>query len=303
MARIDYREIAPIIVLGRVTGNQAVGSPSQAIRDQSVKLQRRRITVERELQVRGSKTEAIAESFHFEYFAAVDSRTPLAYARSLFQADVGHRYLFFLYRDESGLRSIGDVGDYSVRVYAGATRDVTPREKGDSEGLAHILLRVHDGANPSEFSAHLRESYSVAAQYTSRLVLRRLLRELLAHSEGGIRREACLLLSDRFRGQEGCIRTEFIAAHKGDQDVSYYHELLRKAAASDERLANALTDPARLEFFADLSGRLTRALEELVLLLDHPNSKIRVMACDAVQRYFPLSDWARSCNSVLRRVP
>ena len=276
----------PVIVVGFVEENRIVVSRVAARRYKGVYLDLHEVRCKRENSLKGGLIE---KEFTFAYFS--DGRYPEAqpnplYKRS-FKADPGERYLFFLTRDGDVLRSIGDVGEFSIPINSG--RHVESRiEPGDiSQLIAKILLAPGDGADLDRMAQTLPAASQAVESWGSRLIAAQLLRRLLVMGEP-LRSMACGVLVERFRGQIDCLEA---IADDPDEPASIRSEAAkesREKSALREQFLEGLKDPAERSF-ADFAGDSRhRMREELEMFL--LNEKDRVQherVCTALKRYFP----------------
>lgn len=281
------RESVPIIVVASVEENQVVARHVESARYKGVFLDLHSVGCKRENSLKGGLSE---KELRFFYFA--DSRPPGSDAKPnplykrLFKAELGSRYLFFLTRDGDVLRSIGDVGDYSLRIATGrhTERPTGPEEIG--KRMAEILLNPADGADLDLMANTLLGSSEAADYWGSRPFTVQLLRQLLPLGEP-IRSEACGVLVARYFGQYDCLRaiagdTNEMAQHR--QEAS---KELNEKSAERERLAEDLKDPAALAFMDFAGDSRHRLREEVQTLLFSEDSTQRQEACIALKRYFP----------------
>lgn len=307
----DFRRIAPIVAYGLVTANDPVGSESMAVRLPGMRLQRRRVTFRLEGALRGDPGKVNAE-VRFDYYAAAHPDA-WRYHKQMFEAEVGQRYLFYLFEDQiagppgysperSGqLRSIGDVGPFMRRIYAGRQAAYTEAEETVRAQLfdkrfAELFLKPGDGLEAEAFVHSLGSNLSYVLSSTGSVHAYQLLRNLLLRSEYSIRKEARVQLMKHYDGQTGCYETLRNEALLSAWDKKRLEEQYRNSIARDARLLRIYEDPAQLPC---LSGAMFRSCEEdfatLTILLQHPNAKLRGLACTAVKRYFAYTDTAEQC--------
>jgi hypothetical protein len=185
---------------------------------------------------------------------------------------------FFLSVEKGVLRSIGDVGEYSVRVLSGAHPDYkAPSNLGVA--VADILLTKGIGFDAERFAKTLRPSNYLADRWGSRLHNIQLLRLLVTEPEpvGSAARQE---LVTNYNGQYDCLYR--IRDDTGEPEAvrEQARSLLAKQTARDAHLLESLKDPAHLWYDS-------RQLEELKSVLAAPNPMIRKAACGAMRRYYP----------------
>ena len=170
----DIRQFAPIIVVASVLENIIVVSGTPAIRIPEVRLDLHRVRCKLENRLRGQLPDG---EFEFYYFA--DSKGTNPRYKVLYSADSGGRYIFFLNFENHSLRSIGDVGEYSIEVFSGIHSEI-----GDGEDLgrtvAKILFSRGEGFDPEAFGRELLSYISLADSWGSPIYNVELLRGLLS---------------------------------------------------------------------------------------------------------------------------
>ena len=283
----DPRESVPIIVVASVEENQVVASHVEAARYKGVFLDLHSVRCKRENSLKGGLSE---QELRFFYFA--DGRPPGSDAKPnplykrLFKAESGSRYLFFLTRDGDVLRSIGDVGDYSLRIATGRHSERPTRTEEIGKRMAEILLTPADGADLDLMANTLLRSSEFADSWGSRPFTVQLLRQLLPLGEP-IRSEACGVLVARYAGQYDCLRA---LADDTNEAARYRQEAskeLNEKSAERERLSEDLKDPAALTFMDFAGDSRHRLREELETLLFNEDKTQHQRACIALRRYFP----------------
>lgn len=120
----------------------------------------------------------------------------------------------------------------------------------------------------------------------------------MGRPEAQIRKAARFELSKRYPGQSKCLGELLAGTSLSPAERSAFEKLAEAAAKEDERLLTVLRDPARLD---DLRGASSEPyetlLDELLLMVDHPNAGIRDAACRAVKRYFPYREGIPECGA------
>jgi hypothetical protein len=283
---VDFRTIAPIVVVATVVSNEPEGTPTEARRFSGVFLQLRRITCHLENSLRGPRP---ADQFVFYYFAEAKSLsvTPMPIHRQVLEAKVGKRYLLFLCRERDILRSIGDVGPYTIPVLSGAHSN-TEITSGDlSLSIPYILLKPGANFNSNEFANDILYARSTSDQVGSRLYTVRLLSQLLSQPEP-LRSAACFELAHSYYGQYSCL-----SQLKADPNLpaavrSHASDVLYEQTRLNAILKQELSDSATLGFTKLPNPDSRKAnYEELQLILSDPDLVVRKLACAALQRYYP----------------
>jgi hypothetical protein len=277
----DFRELAPIAAVAVVVQNEIVQLHRPADRFPAVSLDLHAVRCRSENLLKGHLN---SEDFMFYYFAE-DASSPQhnpIYKR-LFEAEPGKRYIFFLTKENGVLRSIGDVGEYSVPVNSGQHRDF--KVSSDfGRTLADILLRRGDGTNSAEFAFGLHASARLADKWGSRLYNSELLRELTLDSEP-IRAVACRQLAEYYNSQYECL---YHLRDDPDEtaDVKQYAiDTISEELDRDKRIMATIFD-LTFPIIGQPDSR-KRILEELQCLLTSPNQAVRRSACAALHTYYP----------------
>ena len=282
----DPRDLVPIIVAGVVQENRVVAKRIEARRYKNVFLDLHEVRCQRENSLKG---EVAGNEFTFFYYADrryLDKQNPPVYRR-MFQADAGRRYIFFLTRDAGVLRSIGDVGNYSIPVQSGKHDEGSVQSSDAGKRIAEILLTRGHGADPTVMSNALGRASRAADVWGSRLHTATLLRGLLSSGEP-LRSTACSVLIENFNGQYDCL--EAIAKDPSEPEDNRRGALKTLEEKSELRrlFGEDLKDPAALTFqeFADDSRHRLREEFETLLLNETDRIQHR-RACQALSRYFP----------------
>jgi hypothetical protein len=311
---VDFRRFAPIVAHGKVVANDPLGSAVVAARIPGMKLQRRRVTFRVEGVLRG-QLRSFGQLVNFEFYEAADKRA-WRYHSKTFEAEVGERYLFFLFEEDDdsakpiagetkhsgGLRAIGDVGPFSKLIAAGlqgGSRDSneSATETAFEQRVAYLLLRPGDEANERLFVEQLAENVTYVRSLAGSLITFNLLRDLLKRSEPAIRKEACAELMDKFPGQGECLTfLQKDSIFVNDDDVRF-GLLVKKSLRVDGSLLQRLKDPAKLWCTSVLTTPCKDDYEELVILTMHSQRRIRELACLATKRFFPHSEMPPGCAS------
>jgi hypothetical protein len=289
----DARELAPIIVVAYVERNEIVAKHVEAAHYRGVYLDLHavRCKVENSLKWVLADTEPT-----FYYFG--DGKYPDSkwIRRATFQAEPGSRYLFFLTRDRDGvLRSIGDVGDYSILISTGAHPMSLTKDRDVGTLISEILLTMGEGADLERTAKLLLQYSRIADVWGSRPLSVQLLRRLLTLPEP-LGSQACGVLTAHYLAQEDCIQAVV-------QNDKLPVELRQRAQAelkekSGERDAifQSLKDPAQFGYL-DWAGDSQRRLrEELETLLFAPDAALHARACTALSRYFPYDSEPKCLN-------
>lgn len=208
----------------------------------------------------------------------------------------GDRRVFFLTEDRGEYRSAGDVRDYTLPVWSGLHRNIPTvkdvrgaywtlhRSDGVGDRISAVLLElgenyslegmVHDLSS----MAHISETLS-----TRKATVGRLQKLLGLGREPPIRVAACLLLSERYPGQYGCLsilaNDESLPADARNQVAA----MQAKLRDSNARLKLELRKRPLYAFHID---SIVGVRDELELLLDDPDPELRQLACAVLRQNF-----------------
>ena len=291
----DTRELAPIIVLASVEGNEVIAKHVEAARYQGVYLDLHVVLCKRENSLKGGLTETELRFFYFAYGRYPDSKANPKYKR-LFHAEPGSRYLFFLTRDRGVLRSIGDVGDYSILISTG-THAEAPAKDGDIGRLvSEVLLTPGKGADLELMAKKLLDYSSIADVWGSRPLTVQLLRHLFS-LHGPLRSEACSVLVSRYQGQYDCLQALAEDADSSPELRKTVLAELKEQSIARQLVLEDLKDPAKLVYAHWGGDSRHRMREELQTFLFAPDVLLHERACTALKRYYPW-DAQPNCSGV-----
>jgi hypothetical protein len=283
----DPLKTVPIIVVASVVENRIVEKHVRAACCEGFYLDLHRVRGKLENALKGNLEGTELTFFYFGgtgYPETTPTRYPPANNRlkRSFRADPGSQYLFFLMRDKGTLRSIGDVGDYSIPVLTG----VRPERSMESEDLgrrvSRILLSPGDGADLNGLAKSLLTYSNIADTWGSRPFSVQLLRELIPLGEP-VRSQACGVLVEHYEGQYDCLEA---IAKDSNETLENRQEALRELQEKAVRrriLLDELKDPAQL----GASDSLRKMREEYETLLFSSDPVIHDRTCTALRRYFP----------------
>lgn len=299
--QVYFPTVSPFIVVATISSNEPVGTPTEAARFPGVALQLRRVTCMPENVLRGPVPE---KPLIFYYFADVHStsaqRNPIH--RQLFQAEIGGRYMLFLTKEHAVYRSIGDVGRYTISVFSGAHPQGAENDEPSGifnyrlgAAIADVLLTPGVQFEPDKFAAKIYEARLTADRLGSMLHTVSLLKNLLKQVPS-VRAAACLELAHSYYGQYGCLYDLQSDVDQPDQIRKQAATQLQDQIRLNGILRKQLADPAHLGFGILLRpDSLNSNLEELQLMLSHPEPDLRRLACGAIKRYFP-AQWREGCE-------
>ena len=288
----DLRRFAPIIVVASVLENEII-QKRPAARMPKVLLDLHRVKVHLETTIRSPefgwplKNLALPEVTFYYFDQDFYSPQPNPNYKWTLEAKPRERYIFFLSVEKGVLRSIGDVGEYSVRVLSGAHPDYkVPSNLGIA--VADILLTKDAGFDAERFAKTLDRSINLADRWGSRLHNIQLLRVLVTESEP-VRSAACYELVTYYNGQYDCLYRIRDDTQEPEAVREQARSLLGKQTARDARLLEVLKDPAHLSYLPviGMTDSRRQVLEELQSLLAATNPGVRESACGTLRRYYP----------------
>lgn len=283
--RSDPRQLAPIIVIASVQENSIVVRHIGAARYPDVYLDLHRVRCKRENALKGDTAGPELWFFYFADGRYPDSKPNPRYKR-LFEALPGFRYLFFLTRERSVLRSIGDVGDYSILVSSGAHPQDPMTDSNVGNSIAKILLSPGRGANLDQMAKGLLAYSSVVDDWASRLVAVQLLRNLTAFPEP-VGSQACGVLVAKYLAQDDCLQA---ILQNPSEPAGIREEAtreLKQQNAFRPRLLESLRDPAALTYLDAAGDSRRRIREEFETMLYSSDAVLHKRVCAALKRYFP----------------
>jgi hypothetical protein len=281
----DPRQFAPIIVVAAVQENRVIAKHVEAARYQGLYLDLHVVRCKRENSLKGSLTGPELRFFYFADGRYPDSKPNPRYKR-LFQAEPGSRYLFFLTRDRDVMRSIGDVGDYSILVATGIHPEGSSKDGDTGRLISEVLLSPGNGANLDLMAKKLLDYSTVASTWGSRLLTVQLLRHLTTLPEP-VRSQACGVLVSAYIGQDDCLQAIADDSNESPQNRQTALQLMKEQSAFRPRLLGSLEDPATLAYL-DFDGDSRRRLrEELQTVLLGHDAVLHERVCTALKRYYP----------------
>jgi hypothetical protein len=287
----DFRILAPTIVAATVIENRVVATlPAKRLPD--VILDLHEVRSKKEVVFRGE----VAEEFTFYYFVPNrELSAPNPHYKSMFAAEPKRQYVFFLGNENGVLRSIGDVGAYSLRVRTGMHPNFhMPASNGATEpsvvanAIADLVLTIGDEPDLPGLAYDLLSVPSLLDRWGSRLHTFLLVRKLLIQPEP-VRSAACALLAESYVADETCLHEIRDDIKTPSEIRQRMEELLTSFRHAPEDTLKKLKDSGGLA----LPGRVQppdsrkELLDELRILLYDSYPPLREEACAAIQRHFP----------------
>ncbi len=275
----------PIVLVGLVTGVNAVGAPRQARRSPGTLLQLTRVELHVENMLRG-KVESRNIKF---YFFGFSDKNPAYIGLPRYQVAIGERRIFFLTTELGRLRSVGDVLDYTLPVASGFHENIRAEPEVPLRlSIPEVLLSVGKGSNPRAMSATLSILCPVSDYLAPQTTTVRLLKDLISGSDKGLAAASCLYLAENYHGQYSCLDDLLSSAQLDQSILSRARELQELNRQRDERLKDQIARYP-LQAFPSImrSGSVSAIHEELLLLLDDPDANMKALACSALIRLYP----------------
>ncbi|MFN7999415.1 MAG: hypothetical protein U0Q18_37705 [Bryobacteraceae bacterium] len=278
-----------MILVGSVTENIAVGTPTEARRFPGVGLELRKASVQVEAVLSGDRIPDAISIYYFTQSQSLDFEPNPLY-KILFKAQPGRRYLFFLTRERGEFRSIGDVGEYTIEVFAGTpTPALLQKQPSVGRKIAHVLLTPGEDVDLDRLAYNLVDAYRYAALFTRRTTVLTYL-EALQGKSPHLDRAVCDELVRVYYGKSQCLE-------RISSDPRQPPNLRQRAAQRlvDERQED-IDLLARLKqgyMFADTFNGImwpdsyAANRIELQLLADHPDAAVRSEASRLLQQFYP----------------
>lgn len=213
------------------------------------------------------------------------------YTTPLSWFEPGKRYVLFLRRDGSVLRTMADLTEPNIRIWSGhhdqnmtsfnqsgrpnlgvaiaglALTPPTDREKGFAVDIDDIFNRLLLIASPSELALFIKK--------------------LLSYPDQEIQERACLALSVHFSYTDPCFDTLLESANPVIKQQAAIWAPRKHANRS--RLRKALREnPISLS----ISGKVEDLASDLELFTFDSDVGVRQQACDTVHRLFPSTDFS-----------
>ena len=291
---LTHRELishSTAIVVGTVTSVKVTRKAVPARKQPKLLLDQTRV----EIAVENALLGEVPQQLTFEFFAYSPQNGGYS-GPPLFRVRSGERRIFFLTRDSGEFRSTGDVRDYTLKVWSGRHKKLSPvKDMADAmldpasteaigNAISEVLLGLGDTYNPQAMTAELKileetsDELAGPARTAARLAL-------LVANESDLRlaATACLELSERYAGQSGCLS-------RFEKNELVPEDLRRKATEMhttrqvwDERLKRRLRAFPLIAFDGDSIFQLR---QELRLLLDSPDPELKQLACETLLRSF-----------------
>jgi hypothetical protein len=272
---------APIVVAGRVVSVSPVGGPRPANRapDQLIQLTKATIHVENVLRGRVPTGSA-----SFYYYGFSDQNAGYS-GPPTFRTAVGDRRIFFLTFERGDLRSVGDVRDYTLAVVLGSHEGMKIGGATLGEQIAELLFSPGASFAPDDLEPNLAILCPLTDRIASRANTVRLLRALLRDER--LRASVCLYLAKGYEGQYACLESLRDDATQDAKVRAEADRLWRFQRTRSIALAEAVAKyPLDALSSIPIPSGAQQVKQELQLLLDDPEPKMRSAAMSALRRNF-----------------
>jgi len=188
--RLTKEVQAPLIILGLIVNVVEIGRPQPSPGDPRIATQETMISIRVENIIRGRVEVDLLDVVFFSY-----SRTnERDLGRVTFAPETGQRRLFFLWKDGSVYRTIGDVTDYTLPVHTGQFKRDSCTGKDAGCCIAEIVLTPPPDKQLFGFGMDLPELTYAAAFLCSPQKAREKLEGLAQHRDKGVASNAKNLL-------------------------------------------------------------------------------------------------------------
>lgn len=283
---------SPIILVGSISRVELDGAPARTVGPPGFQLPVKltRIDLDVEVVLRG---DVQRESVSFDTFMFYGPDYPGALHEKgvpISQFFAGNRRVFFLTREEDGMRTMLDVGGSTIGLSTGKPvsdianlADTTIEEK-----IAKLLLTPTPEADDESFAKAIHDAVSDAITLVGDTKTSFLLRALLNHRSSIVRATACLELADYFEGQYSCIEVVLRDPSFSEAQGWRGGTLLEKNENSDAWMRDERFQKDPWLTLLQWSGTdLTKLIDQVLLLTYHQDSEIKGYFCGLIQREMP----------------
>jgi hypothetical protein len=228
------------------------------------------------------------------FLVFLDEHRALGFARA-FDFEPHHRSIFFLIKEGEILRSFGDVRDFSLGLAGNTVTQLTSirSEYGtdhvstvrgsveDDEAAFKIaqLLLAPPGSKVDRYIQHLGISVVYAEIATSARYTLGLLRKALSAPDTRVAAAICEALVFRYPTQTDCLNTTPNISSEARAKAE------SRIVSMEAEILNSLERNPMQGLIATDSRQ--RVLDELEILRTSTNQRIRKLACQAIDRYYP----------------
>ena len=283
---------APIILVGSIRKVELDRAPTRTIGQPGFQLPVKLVTVDLDVEVvlRGDvQSERVSvDTFLFHGPAWPEALSEKRVSVSQFFG--GNRRVFFLTREEDGMRTMLDVGGSTIGLSTGKPGlDIaTLADTSIEEKIAKLLLTPTPEANDESFAKAIHDAVSDAIALVGDTKTSFLLRALLNHRSSIVRATACLELADYFEGQYSCIEVVLRDPSFSEAQGWRGGTLLEKNENSDAWMRDERFQKDPWLTLLQWSGTdLTKLIDQILLLTYHQDSEIKGYFCGLIQREMP----------------
>ncbi len=184
---------AEIVVVARVAGFRGVGAPRPSTALPRMLIECAEITGDVENVLKGDYTGRTIRFFYYLY----SSRNRVDLGPPRYVPAEGQRRVFFLVREGSSLRSVGDVRDYTLKVSSGFHRSSSLDGLSFGQRLASVLLTPGEGYHSRDFAISLGQAEYVSDRVAGSRYTDELLERLESGADPSLSQEARGLMADR----------------------------------------------------------------------------------------------------------
>lgn len=286
----DMVNRSAIVIIGKAEIVTAVGPEVRSPDQPEYPLRLERVTVQVEKVVKGMIRSSPIVFYRYGW---PDNRAmvgPWSIIRP------GQRYLFFLDLEDSTPRSLTDLYPAELEVLSGKhVRNRTTVETNVDQTIAEILLTPGEDLNPEAFAQGLWKTSVVTIDLVGRAGTLRLLKTLLASKQSTIGQQACLVIAERFYGQESCI-SELTGNRVPNSTRVMAEDILRKNVRKEVVFKESFSkDPMDWVRHAAGSNQPDAMFDVLEALAFHSDPQVMRQACDLIAQNFP-AHYKSSCS-------
>lgn len=178
---------APIVAVGSVLAVRTVGGVRRSARIPEMRIELLELMVRVENVLRGSISTPTVKVYYF-MFSAHNQRL---FGVCVYTPVLQERLVLFLKEESGVIRSVGDVNDYTLRVYSGSHEGLEPPVGASlGEAISWVLLTPGKDLQPKSFVTYLGPAFSVSADLCSESCALTLLRPLLESENVSVRDRA-----------------------------------------------------------------------------------------------------------------
>jgi hypothetical protein len=189
--RLRLELAAPIIVLGKVTDVEVVGTPTKSLGDPRINTQLTNIRISVEMAIKGGPLPNQLRFSLFTYSQQNDATLGVPQ----YNPAVGQRRIYFLKRWSDGYRSIGDVTNYNLHIESGTHEEGVCGGISPGCCIARLLLVPGQNFDADQFAKDIGPAAAASQVLCSRAEARALLEKLTTHRDKRIADAAIDIIS------------------------------------------------------------------------------------------------------------